>query len=244
MIFNLSEIKDFSIKTGTGSEFPIVDFIFDTNNWFVQYLVADIKLQNLVKRILISTSVIKSVSFEDKRIDVEPNDDLIKKSAESEADLPVSWEREIELAQLFKWPFRRTNISEMEPEAVRKLARRLALENNLNEKDADPALRSFEEIKGYEIHSENEAIGRMQGLIIDSKDFKIRFLHIEIGGYFGEGQRTLIAPVWVDAFNWDKERIDIAIKKDVLTRSPAYDPEKRITPEFELQLFKYFGNRD
>ncbi len=244
MLFNLSEIENFKISGSAGSEFPVTDYIFDTKNWFVQYLVADVKLENLVKRVLLSTSIINSISFEEKRVYAEPDEDLIKKSAETGNDLPVSWEREIELAQLFRWPLRQTNISELDPDEVRQLARRLALENNLNEKDADPALRSFEEIKGYEIYSENEGAGRVHDLIIDNKDFKIRYLHVEIGGYFGEGQRTLISPVWVDSIKWGQERIDIAIKQDTLTRSPVYDPEQEITPEFELQLFKYFGSRE
>ena len=66
---------------------------------------------------------------------------------------------------------------------------------NLDDTDltiADPS----EDICGYKVSArDGDDIGKVEGLMIDGNDRKVRFLEVGAGGFLGIGERKFLIPV-------------------------------------------------
>ena len=85
---------------------------------------------------------------------------------------------------------------------------------------ADPS----QDVRGREvIAKDGEKIGKVDALLIDNEEEKVRFLRIEAGGFLGIGEKKWLIPV--DAITRvDKDHVYLDQSRDRVVSSPVYDP--------------------
>jgi len=103
---------------------------------------------------------------------------------------------------------------------------------------ADPA----EDIRGHTVIDQaGEEIGTVDGLLIDDKERKVRFLQVAAGGFLGIGERTFLIPV--DAVSGiTDDRVQVDQTRDRVVGGPTYDPDLAELPDdYYASTYGYYG---
>ena len=86
----------------------------------------------------------------------------------------------------------------------------------------------------------NHLIGYVRDILIDEADWKVRFLHVTVGGHLGIGDRRFLIPVEV------VERISggfvtIEQSREKVRSAPELDPNIRLQPDLRRGSYEYYG---
>ncbi len=101
----------------------------------------------------------------------------------------------------------------------------------------DPA----EDIRGRTVEDRNgKDIGKIDGLLIDQDEQKVRYLQVEAGGFLGLGERHFLIPVdAVTRIVGDYVHIDETQERVI--GAPGYDPKLGPAPTYWDDLGGYYG---
>ena len=105
---------------------------------------------------------------------------------------------------------------------------------------ADPA----DDIRGHDVvDSAGEDVGRVEDLLIDDVEKRVRFLEISSGGFLGLGAQKFLIPV--DAITGvEKKTVRVSRTRDHLAAAPLYDPkltDERLRNGYYQRLYGYWG---
>jgi sporulation protein YlmC with PRC-barrel domain len=97
-----------------------------------------------------------------------------------------------------------------------------------------------DDIRGRQVVDRNGLkLGKIDALLIDDKERKVRFLEVEIGGFLGLGERKSLIPV--DAISAiDTDVVHIGHTRETVGAAPAYDPALADEPVWE-DFYNYYG---
>ena len=87
----------------------------------------------------------------------------------------------------------------------------------------------------YDRHYEN--IGEVDDLFLDENDSP-EYLGVKMGLL---GSRTTMIPFEMARVNDARQLIEVAADKETLKNGPTFDEEREITPEFENEIYSYYG---
>lgn len=101
---------------------------------------------------------------------------------------------------------------------------------------ADPA----EDITGRTvIAASGEDIGKVDDLMIDDREKKVRFIRVASGGLLGLGQTKFLIPV--DAITRvTDQNVFVDRSRDQVAAAPAYDPDL-VNEEYFEHLYRHYG---
>jgi sporulation protein YlmC with PRC-barrel domain len=90
---------------------------------------------------------------------------------------------------------------------------------------ADPA----DDLRGRTVKDLNgEEAGKVDGLLIDEDEQRVRFMEVGSGGFLGLGEKKRLIPI--DAITRvDEDSVHIATDRDRVAGGPVYDPD--VVPE-------------
>jgi sporulation protein YlmC with PRC-barrel domain len=108
---------------------------------------------------------------------------------------------------------------------------------DLNLKVADSA----EDIRGHKVvDTSGEEIGKVDDLLVDGVDRKVRFLLVASGGFLGLGETTFLLPV--DAITGIGDgvvRVDQT--RERIAGAPRYSPDLIANEKHWNELYGYYG---
>ena len=90
------------------------------------------------------------------------------------------------------------------------------------------------------IDNTGDESGKVDALIIDERESKVRFLQVAAGGFLGIGERHFLLPV--DAVTRvDEDHVHVDQTRERIVGAPAYDPN--VVPEVDYydSLYGYYG---
>jgi uncharacterized protein YrrD len=96
------------------------------------------------------------------------------------------------------------------------------------------------ELEDYAIHATDGNIGHVQDFTFDDKAWVIRYLVVDAGTWL-DGRKVLISPIGVGVPNWGEKTIPVAITKEQVKNSPAYDEHKPVTKQNEVEYLGYYN---
>src|SRR3712207_2369032 len=92
---------------------------------------------------------------------------------------------------------------------------------------------------GYEVYDQSgEKIGKVDDLFVDESD-QPEYIGVKMG--FLGTRSTLIPWEAVSSTDDDGRAITVATDKETAKNGPAFDDDREITPEFEQQVYSYYG---
>jgi len=102
---------------------------------------------------------------------------------------------------------------------------------------SDPA----EDIRGRTVRDrDGKEIGKVNGLLIDRDEQKVRYLQVEAGGFLGLGERHFLIPV--DAITRIVGNyVHINETQERVIGAPGYDPTLGPEPSYWDRLSGYYG---
>src|SRR5918996_2332658 len=93
---------------------------------------------------------------------------------------------------------------------------------------------------GYTLYDQDyEKIGNVDDLFVDESDHP-EYLGVKMGFL---GTRTTLNPFEMVRVNDAQKVIEVAADKETLKNGPTFDDDREITPEFENEVYSYYGLR-
>jgi hypothetical protein len=91
---------------------------------------------------------------------------------------------------------------------------------------------------GYTVYDSNdEKIGKVDDLFMDGND-QPEYIGVKMGLL---GTRTTLIPFQMATVNDARKVIEVAADKETLKNGPSFDDDREITPEFENEVYSYYG---
>jgi uncharacterized protein (TIGR02271 family) len=91
---------------------------------------------------------------------------------------------------------------------------------------------------GYTVYDRSyEKIGSVDDLFVDENDSP-EYIGVKMGFL---GTRTTLIPFEMVRVNDAQQTIKVAADKETLKNGPTFDDEREITPQFENELYSYYG---
>jgi len=101
-------------------------------------------------------------------------------------------------------------------------------------------LRSLKDIQGYKVNATDGDIGTVSNFLFDDKDWVIRYLVVETGGFFDD-RRVLISPISFGEPAWSDKQFPVALTVDKVKHSPGIDTDKPVSRQHERDIHGYYG---
>lgn len=96
-------------------------------------------------------------------------------------------------------------------------------------------------IRGRDVKDrDGNGLGKVDDLLIDTEENKVRFLVIASGGFLGIGETKSFIPVdAVTEANSDEVHLDQ--QRDYVAGAPVYDPDLVEEQDFYQNIYSYYG---
>ena len=92
---------------------------------------------------------------------------------------------------------------------------------------------------GYEVYDQSGSkIGKIDDLFVDESD-QPEYIGVKMG-FLGTSS-TLIPWVAVSSVDDEGRNVTLATEKETAKNGPAFDDDREITPEFEREVYSYYG---
>jgi hypothetical protein len=95
-------------------------------------------------------------------------------------------------------------------------------------------------LKGFVIRATDGELGTVDQFLFDDDTWAIRYLTIETGGWLG-GRRVLISPFSVVYTDWQAKRLDVALTREQVEKSPDIDTHRPVCRQHEAEYLGYYG---
>lgn len=220
----------------------VSDFLFDDQLWTVRYLVADTGNWLPGRKVLISPATVGDLRTTDGSLPVSLTKEQIEKSPEIYEDLPVSRQREIELARYYGWPHywaghatvaSAASIAYLPPIKTKP-------ESEVAKEKTDPHLRSANEVSGYHIQVMDGEIGHVEDFIAEADLWTIRYMVVNTRNWL-PGKKVLVAPAWIKKVSWGDKHVQVELLRQVIEKCPEFNPSEPVNREYEMRLYDYYG---
>ena len=109
-------------------------------------------------------------------------------------------------------------------------------------KDTDETISASDpDIRGRRVlDSDGNDLGKVDALLVDQQENKVRFFEVETGGFLGIGRDKSLLPVDVIVSIDDKD-VHINQSAQSVSASPAYDPTLVLAPSHYEDIYQYYG---
>jgi hypothetical protein len=219
-----------SIQGPDGDVGTVKDLLFDDQSWKVRYLDVDTGRWLPDRRVILSPTVVHSADYADRRLAVGLTRHQVEQGPSLDADMPVSRQKEIDLASYYAWGAYWASL-----QGARESA----------ETEGDPNLRSARAVSEYHILANNGEIGHVEDLILDDEagangPWEIRYLVVDTRNWL-PGRHVLISPAWAESIDWATQRVEVGLSREMVESSPMYDPNAPVNREYEEVLYDYYG---
>src|ERR671910_3220971 len=91
---------------------------------------------------------------------------------------------------------------------------------------------------GYTVYDINdEKIGKVDDLFVDGNDSP-EYIGVKMGFL---GTRSTLIPFEMVRVNDERQVVEVSKDKETVKSGPTFDDDKEITPEFENEVYTYYG---
>jgi uncharacterized protein YrrD len=101
-------------------------------------------------------------------------------------------------------------------------------------------LTNAQYLKGLVIRATDGELGTVDQLYFDDETWTIRYLTIDTGGWLG-GRQVLISPFAIVDADWRARRLDVALTKEQVEKSPDIDTQRPVSRQQESDYLGYYG---
>lgn len=242
---SLNELIGYTIKAQDGEIGTVGDFYFDDHKWKIRYMIVDTGTWFAGDKVLISPVALDGPDWESKTFNVNLTKEQIQNSPSIDTDKPVSRQNEMDLHGYYGWPmywgasmYGGLEMGMGLPGAPIITGEKT--EPPYNEPKGDSHLRSVNQVTGYNIHASDGLIGHIVDFMVDDHKWKINYLLADLRTWL-PGKKVLLSPKWIKEVSWEESQVFVDMTKDSIKQSPAFDPSKPVSLDFEGELHDYYG---
>jgi hypothetical protein len=101
-------------------------------------------------------------------------------------------------------------------------------------------LRSVNALKGFEIVATDGEIGKVEQFYFDDERWALRYFVVNTGGWLS-GRQALISPFSVTQVDREQRKLQVALSKSQVEKSPNIDTHKPVSRQMEAAHADYYG---
>lgn len=236
---DLSQYTIAAINTDIGT---VYDFYFDDKLWTIRYIVVATGVILPGHKVLISPVALRHPAWTPMHLHVKLTWEEVVSSPGVDLHKPVSRQHEIEHHKHFGWPcyWDGTGVwgSWPNPKMLAEAPKIVASETNDAADDAH--LRSVREVTGYHVKATDGEIGHLEDFLFDDETWEIRYAIVDTKNWW-PGKKVLLRPRWINRVSWNEREIYACMSREIIRKSPAWDPDQPITREYEVSLHRHYG---
>jgi hypothetical protein len=249
MFTDTKKLKGLVIRATDGELGKVDQLYFDDEYWTIRYFTVETGNWLDGRKVLLSPYAVRSIDWENGRIDVSLSMKQVENSPDVDTHRPVSRQREVEYLGYYGYPNYWGGSylwgAEMYPgglpipdsftsetiEAVADRARRAS---------ADSHLRGTDEVSGYHIEAIDGEIGHVDRFIVEEKAWAIRYLEVATQNWW-PGKKVLVSPDWVRRVSWGQSKVIVALTREEIQKCPEYFDDEGLTREYEDRIHFHYG---
>jgi hypothetical protein len=243
MLGSINRLNGYAIQATDGEVGKIDEFYFDDAGWRVRYLVADTGNWLTGRRVLLPVATLTALSRESHIATISLTRKQVEDSPDINPEQPITRQQEDELRHYFGWAnywvgdplFGDPTLS---PEPIAASAG-MAREESPDPR-SDPHVESTRDVTGYHIQAVDGEIGHVEDFIVDDRAWTIRYIVAGTRNVL-PGKKVLIAPQWVEKFEWAAAKMHVDLTCFSIRNAPPYDSAASIDREYESRLHDYYG---
>jgi uncharacterized protein YrrD len=245
MLRRVKDLEGCAIGATDGTIGKVVDLYFDDEAWVIRYVVADTSTWLGGREVLITPYSIGQPGWAADILPVNVTRDQVKNSPSIDTDKPISRQYEKSYLGYYGYPYYwgstglwgegnypGTLATGMGPDVYPGYSGYLKAPTGDTE-NADPHLRSCNEVKGYHIRAKDGEIGHVQGFIVDDLTWSIRYLIVDTSNWW-MGHQVLVSPEWIQEVSWSESTVTIALDRQSLKDAPTYDSDAPLDRDAEV----------
>jgi uncharacterized protein YrrD len=254
MLRNLKELENYVVVATDGEVGHVRDFFLDDEVWGVRYFVVETGPWLASRKVLISPIAIRQPNWLKKTIEVSITIAQVEGSPEVDTEKPVSRQHEMRHLGYYDYPqyWGSTGLwgnhqysdqlisqnNELPAKQRNIMAKeRAAYLLEVERHDEDPHLRSCDTIIGYKIQATDGGIGRVQGFLVDTDTWAIRYFVVETGNWW-DGHQVLITPHLIGNICWSDSTASVNLTRKAVKAAPIYDPAALLNNEQEMSIYE------
>lgn len=255
MLIEASDIKGFKIAATDGSIGTVSDFLFDDTSWTLRWIVVDTGTWLSGRKVLLPVSVLGHPDIAGRSFPVRLSMAKVKDSPAVDTQIPVSRQHEENMYTYYNMsPYWGNGfymggygmagyggwgggLSQTDYVDARQRAEALSAGHH---QDDDRHLRSVNAVTGYNLQATDGSIGHVEGFLIDDTDWTIHYLAVDTRNWW-PGKHVLISPRSAQEILWADSLVNLAIDRQTVMDSPAYDPSVPVDPAFEARMATHYA---
>ena len=105
----------------------------------------------------------------------------------------------------------------------------------------DPALRSANEVTGYQILASDGEIGHVEDFLVEDDDWSIHYLVVDTTNWWPD-KKVLISPLSVRKIEWTHRQVSLGADRQKVKDSPESDPSTTVAPVYEKNFHDHYGD--
>ncbi|MFP4467174.1 MAG: PRC-barrel domain-containing protein [Candidatus Goldiibacteriota bacterium] len=240
MLKLLTDINGYKLKSANEDCGTVKDSLFDDLLWFIRYFVVDTGEFLKKKEVIVSPAAVKyPIDGEKKIMETLLSKTLIEASPDINEKMPVSRAKEKDIVSYFQWPIYWNPGTFGGPAAPLPEAEQT--ERGPAEKaKPEPGLRSAGEVKGYKIKAEDGGIGHIDDFIYEDETWEIKYAVIATKNIL-PGKKVIVDVMWLQDIIWEEKTVIVDLPKELIEKSPPFDPNQPVNREYEIRLYDYYG---
>jgi hypothetical protein len=235
MLRSARSLRDYHVQGTDGNIGRVKDFLFDSQEWVVRYVVVDTSEWRPGRTVLVIPDVVGPSSVEGQILPVSLTRAQVHGSPAIDADKPVSRQREAALFEHYGWPPYWGGGHRVAREPAGDVNEQVDLATG-----AVPSLHSMRHVDGYSIRALDGDGGRVEDFIIEDENWTIRDLVIDTRNWL-HGKHVLVAPEWVAGIDAQDKTVALELSQEEVKESPPYDPNQPVNRQYEVHLYDYYG---
>lgn len=240
-IRDLSTLVVYGIDGQVGS---IQDFYFDHTSWAVRYFAVRTGEWYSGRVALIAPFAVAGINSGNASMRIHLRKEQIAQAPPLDASKPISRQREEDYFQHYRWePYWQADATGWAGPTYYPDASIMILSKPLIPEPLGPLrlCRTWQMI-GYEIRTEDGVAGQVKDLLVDEERWVVRYLEIEVDMLDRSSGNTVLAETRrVQQIDHQSHSITMGLSLHAIRSAPAYDRAELMTPNYEIDLFKHYG---
>jgi sporulation protein YlmC with PRC-barrel domain len=247
MLWNIKSLSGYKILAKDGEIGKVKDFLFDDESWLVNYLVVDTGNWLINRKVLIVPTVIDQPEWESKLFPVTLTREQVENSPDIGTDQPISRQHQIQLHDYYAWPYYWTMGGSYTPYipysfiAPTPSSPEPAKDSlSASDHEANPHLRSTQEIIGYHIQATDGELGHVENFIADDEVWVIRYIVVDTRNWL-PSRKVLIPVPWIEDITWADRKVSVHLSREKIQHSPEHNLSAPVDREYEMRFYDYYG---
>ena len=243
MLRQIRELGTYRLHATDGDIGHLEQFYFDDRDWKIRYFVVDIGTWLHGKKVLMLPSAIIGVDAPTRTINTAFTKQQVQESDGVGTHKPEGLEQPHDYSLYLGWPYylgNALNDSDYGPEPGRAHDPEKGETSEHSFRHAyDEHLRSSKVVSRYHVMAVDGEIGQIEDGTVDDQTWTIQYVVSNVRNWWS-AKKVLLPTEWISWVSAPESNVYVSLTRNNIATAPAFDPEKPLTRDLEIALYKHY----